>query len=95
VPLPTSQESQNLAKEILAYFLRNPQCADDLKGVATWRLLDQMIHHALQDTSAALDWLVMQGYLTADSTIGSEPIFHLNDERRQEALRFANLKDKG
>jgi hypothetical protein len=94
VSLPTSQESQNLAKEILAYFLRNPQCADDLHGITRWRLLDQMIHHALQDTRAALDLLVNQGYLTADSPTGSEPTFRLNDEKRNEALRFVKDKTK-
>lgn len=90
--LPTSQESENLAKDILAYFLRNPQSADDLQGITRWRLLDQMIHQALQDTRAALDLLVHQGYLTTESTTGSDPIFRLNTEKRNEALSF--VKDK-
>lgn len=89
--LPTSQESENLAREILAYFLRNPQCADDLGGITRWRLLDQMIHHALQDTRAALELLVEQGYLRREST-GSDPIFRLNTERRDEALNFVEDK---
>jgi hypothetical protein len=92
VSLPTSQESENLAREILAYFLRNPQCADDLGGITRWRLLDQMIHHALQDTRAALELLVEQGYLTRESTTGSDPIFRLNTERRDEALSFVEDK---
>jgi len=88
VAQPTSQESENLAKEILAYFLRNPQSADDLHGITRWRLLDQMIHHALQDTRAALDLLVQQGYLKTESTTGSDPVFRLNAERKDEALNF-------
>jgi hypothetical protein len=88
VSLPTSQESENLAKEILAYFLRNPQSADDLHGITRWRLLDQMIHHALHDTRAALDLLVEQGYLKTESTTGSGQIFRLNAERQNEALTF-------
>lgn len=90
---PTSQESENLAKEILAYFLRNPQCADDLHGITRWRLLDQMIHHALQDTRAALDLLVQQGYLKTESTTSSDPIFRLNAERKDEALSFVDDKN--
>lgn len=88
--LPTSQESENLAREILAYFLRNPQSADDLHGITRWRLLDQMIHHALQDTRAALDLLVEEGYLTKESSTGTDPIFRLNTERQNDALSFVN-----
>jgi hypothetical protein len=94
VSLPTSQESENLAREILAYFLRNPQCADDLQGITRWRLLDQMIHHALHDTRAALDLLVGQGYLTKESTTGSDPVFRLNTEKRSEALSFVKDNDE-
>ena len=92
--LPTSQESENLAREILAYFLRNPQCADDLHGITRWRLLDQMIHHALQDTRAALDLLVTNGYLTKEAITGSDPVFRLNTEKQSEALSFVKDKDE-
>ena len=80
--------------EILEYFLRNPQCADDLYGIARWRLLDQMIHHALQDTRAALDLLVNNGYLTKESTTGAGPVFRLNTEKQDEALSFIKDKDE-
>ena len=89
---PTSQESENLAREILAYFLRNPQCADDLHGITRWRLLDQMIHHALHDTRAALDLLVTLGYLNKEAITGADPIFRLNTYRQTEALTFVNDK---
>ena len=85
-----SQESENLAREILAYFLRNPQCADDLHGITRWRLLDQMIHHALHDTRDALDILVTEGYLTKESITGADPIFRLNSDRQTDALTFVN-----
>jgi hypothetical protein len=90
VSQPTSQESENLAREILAYFLRNPQSADDLHGITRWRLLDQMIHHALHDTRAALDLLVKEGFLTKESITGSDPIFRLNSERQTDALCFVH-----
>lgn len=89
---PTSQESENLAREILAYFLRNPQSADDLHGITRWRLLDQMIHNALHDTRAALELLVKEGFLTKESATGSDPIFRLNCERQTDALSFVNDK---
>lgn len=87
---PTSHESEDLAREILAYFLRNPQCADDLHGITRWRLLDQMIHHALHDTRNALDLLVKEGYLTKESITGADPIFRLNTERQTDAQTFVN-----
>lgn len=87
---PTSHESENLAREILAYFLRNPQCADDLHGITRWRLLDQMIHHALHDTRAALELLVTEGYLTKESITGADPIFRLNTDRQTDAVTFVN-----
>jgi hypothetical protein len=92
VSQPTSQESENLAREILAYFLRNPQCADDLHGITRWRLLDQMIHNALHDTRDALDLLVSLGYLNKESITGADPIFRLNAHRQTEALTFVSDK---
>lgn len=36
-----------LALEILQYYLRHPEAADTLEGVARWRLLEQRIHHTV------------------------------------------------
>lgn len=79
---------EELAREILAYFLRNPQCVDDLKGIANWRMLDQMIHRAVHDTGEAVEWLVARGYLDVSAPTGTDRIFRLNEERRDEALHF-------
>ena len=94
MPLSKYQDLRELEKEILRYFLRNPQSADSLEGVANWRLLDQVIHHALQDTNDALEWLVSQGYLLEDSTVGSERIYRLNLEKRDDALHFAEQEEQ-
>jgi hypothetical protein len=88
VLLSRTQYRQELAKQILAYFLRHPKGADDLRGVATWRLLDQMIHQTLEETRDALEWLVSEGYLISDSTTGSERIFRLNKDKRKEAEQY-------
>ncbi len=82
-----------MARQILAYFLRHPEGADDLKGVATWRLLDQMIHQTLGETRDAIEWLVSEGYLVSDSTTGSERIFRLNKEKREEAEHFIETEN--
>jgi hypothetical protein len=88
VTLLKKQNREELAREILAYFLRNPQCIDDLKGIANWRLLDQMIHRAVHDTSDALEWLVAEGYLATEAPTGADRIFRLNEEKRDEAFSF-------
>ncbi|HEY6291302.1 MAG TPA: hypothetical protein VI455_07025 [Terriglobia bacterium] len=79
---------EDIAKDILGYFLRNPQAADDLEGVARWRLLNQTIHRDVEDTSRALEWLVAQGFLDRLSRTGSGAIFHLRPEQRAEAEAF-------
>jgi hypothetical protein len=88
VTLLKKQNREELAREILAYFLRNPQCVDDLMGIANWRLLDQMIHRAVHDTSDAVEWLVTRGYLDASAPTGADRIFRLNEDKRDEALLF-------
>ena len=79
---------KGLSRDILKYFLRNPQAADTLEGVANWRLLDEVIYYVVKDTSEALEWLVSQGYLVKDSSIGSNDIFQLNPQKRKDALQF-------
>lgn len=78
---------EDIAKDILSYFLDNPQAADDLEGVARWRLLRQTIHRDVEETSRALDWLVRRGLLTRVPTAGSA-IFRLQAEQRAEAAAF-------
>ncbi|HXJ93629.1 MAG TPA: hypothetical protein VMT20_12180 [Terriglobia bacterium] len=78
---------EDIAKDILSYFLDNPQAADDLEGVARWRLLRQTIRRDVEETGQALDWLVKRGLLTRVPTAGSA-IFHLPAEQRAEAAAF-------
>ena len=75
-------------KEILSYFLRNPNAADSFEGLVRWRLLDEAIHQAVHETRDALEWLVTEGYLCRSTTAGSAQIFSLNAEKRKEAERF-------
>jgi hypothetical protein len=44
-----SNDSNNpdlgVAKEILSYFLRNPNASDNLLGIARWRLMNESVRH--------------------------------------------------
>jgi len=77
-----------LAREILRYFLRNPKAADSLEGVAGWRLMEELIHHRVEGTRTALEWLVSRGFLQQASTTVAGPIYSLNLEHRSDAEEF-------
>lgn len=79
---------EELAKQVLRYFLRNPQSADSLEGVARWRLLEEKIHHTLIETQSALEQLVAEEYLRVVSVPGSELIYALNTRKQKEAEQF-------
>ena len=80
---------EEIVKKILRYFLRNPQAADNLEGVARWRLLEENVHQTLVETQSALERLVAEGYLQIVSVPGSELIYVLNTTRHREAAEFA------
>ena len=75
-------------KEVLNYFLRNPQAADSLEGIARWRLLDVVVRRKVEETQRALAWLVSCDFLIVITVAGAEPIFCLNPERSAEAEAF-------
>jgi hypothetical protein len=77
-----------MAREVLNYFVRHPQAADTLEGVARWRLMDEAIRRTLDETEAALEWLVRQGYLARSVFPGGTVSFRLNPGRAEEARRY-------
>jgi hypothetical protein len=88
---PDSDEGEDqLARDILEYFLRNPQAADSLEGVAHWRLLDQAINRTLADSQTALEFLVHEGFLRETLLPGSEPVYSLNQDKRGEAQQIVS-----
>lgn len=84
---------EEVAKQVLRYFLRNPHSADSLEGVARWRLLEEKIHHTLIETQSALENLVAEEYLRVVSVPGSELIYTLNTDKREEAEQFVGAVD--
>ncbi len=74
-----------VATQILSYFLRNPEQADSLTELARWRLMEERIRLSVESTQAALNWLVAEGYVQQEARVGTESLFRLNPERRQDA----------
>ncbi|MGA2275960.1 MAG: hypothetical protein ABSG00_00025 [Terracidiphilus sp.] len=74
-----------VAKEILSYFLRNPEAADSLTELARWRLMEERVRRSVESTEAALNWLIDEGYVQREARLGTESLFRLNPDRRQDA----------
>lgn len=81
----TPEKQPRRAMEVLDHFVRNPQAADTLEGVARWRLLRETVQRSVDETVEALDWLVAKGFLNETSTTYSKPIYSLNLQLIDEA----------
>jgi hypothetical protein len=88
VSTPLPHKTKRHAKEILSYFIRNPQAADSLDGIVRWRLLSEVVNRKVEETRAALQWLVKQGLLVETLSPGIGQIFSLNPETIAEAQRI-------
>jgi len=84
----TPEKQPKRAKEVLDHFLRNPQAADTLEGVARWRLLRDRVHRGVEETAEALEWLVAEGLLNETPTTYSKPIYSLSPKAIAEAERL-------
>jgi len=67
-----------LVDEIVAYFLRNPQCIDSLEGMTHWRLQGERIRREVEDVGEALEWLVERGFLQKVRSQLTEPLYRSN-----------------
>lgn len=81
----TPKQQPRRAMEVLDHFVRNPQAADTLEGIARWRLLRETVHRSVDETADALEWLVTQGFLNETSSTYSKPIYSLNHQLIDEA----------
>lgn len=74
-----------IAKDVLSYFLRNPESAESLTGLARWRLMQESVRRSVETTRSAVEWLVAEGYLQEETREGTEKLLRLDPERRKEA----------
>jgi hypothetical protein len=77
-----------VAKDILSYFVRNPDTVDSMTEIARWRLTQELVRRSVEETRDALTWLIEQGYLNEESRVGTESLFQLNKARLEDASRF-------
>lgn len=87
-----SKKTMKVSREVLSYFLRFPEAADNLEGIARWRLMEERIHSTLEETRGALDWLSANGFLVREETASAQAVYHLNASKRDEAKDFLERK---
>jgi hypothetical protein len=80
-------------KEVLTYFVRHPHAADDLEGVARWRLRQAAIRTRVEETRMALQWLVGKGFLRELPATGSTTIFKVNPDAADAIHDFLGVDD--
>lgn len=80
-----SNSREEIASEILGFFLRSPDVVDSFTGIARWRLLENAVDRSVASTEVALSWLIQNGFLSEEKIAGSESVYRLNPARRREA----------
>lgn len=84
-----------LVRDILRCFLRNEGMADDLEGIARWRLLEEAVYHRVDETARALTWLVEHDLLREDVGTGHGPLFSQDEAARRRAEAFLRIASQG
>ncbi len=74
-----------IAKDVLSYFLRNPDSAESLTELARWRLMQEMVRRSVERTRSAVEWLIAEGYLKEEIREGTETLLRLDPDRREDA----------
>jgi len=83
----TRKVEMDAAEKILQYFLRNPQAADTLEGIAQWRLFDRS-PGSLEQTREALTRLVSLDLVIEEHAVNRTTVFRLNPRNLHRAERL-------
>jgi hypothetical protein len=78
--------------EILAYFLKNPDAKDTLRGIVDWWLLETYIRKQYALVKKALSELVNQELIIEVQNTSAQPLYQINKEKIQEIQE--RLKDR-
>jgi len=80
-------------KEVLEYFLKNPELVQDLEDVARWRMPHELASLTFDHVRRALKWLVDEEFLVEETRQGVVAQFRLNQEREADARKFVTDPD--
>jgi hypothetical protein len=80
-------------RAVLEFFVRNPDTSDTAEGVARWRLLDQVVVRALDETESILEDLVALGYLEEIDTPGVQRLYRIRRDAVEKATEYIRRLD--
>jgi hypothetical protein len=76
---------EEIARDILHYFLRHPAAADTFDGIVRWRVLEEIARRTVASTEDAMRWLIAEGFLSGEKIAGGRTLYRLVDGKRREA----------
>src|SRR5262249_45091146 len=92
---PAEEENiTDIAAQIMAHMLRNPDAVDGLEGLSRFRLLEQRIQQSVANTEEALHWLVSMGLVLEERTGQGTPSYRLNPIRMKDAINLGGKRQK-
>lgn len=87
------QSKPEIARDILAYLIRNPEAQDTFAGIVEWWLLEEQIKRRSESIKEALAELVANGLIVEIVGKDSQTHYRINGERAQEIMGL--LKQQG
>jgi hypothetical protein len=78
-------QREQIAKEILNYFLRNPAAADTFEGIVRWRITEEIARRTVASTEDAVQWLIAEGFLCEEKIAGGRTLLKLDAKKKKDA----------
>jgi len=82
------RDEMQIARDVLAYVVKNPEAKDTLEGIARWWLQRERVEQRVEEVSAALHLLVERGLVLERTGLGDRSYYQLNRERSREIESF-------
>ena len=73
-----------VARDILAYLIDNPDAQDTLEGIIQWWLLEQKIKYQTKLVKEALEELVKNGLILERKTENSRTRYQINRQKMED-----------
>ncbi len=83
----------SLQREVLGYLVEHLEAKDTMQGIMQWWLLDGRPPVRPSDVSAALEDLVVRGWITATSLGPGAVLYGLDKTRIDEVRDFLHRED--
>jgi len=83
-----------IARDILAYLIDNPDAQDTLEGIIQWWLLEQKIKYQTKMVKEALEELVANGLILERKTENSNTSYRINKEEIERIKEILKESDE-